>query len=71
MRREPSESGFQALAGAERIEPVREAQIHMHDFRVPIPVHLATRGAVHKKLAALWTVAQHETGRGGSRTHWV
>lgn len=69
MRTEPSESGFQALAGAERIGPVREAQIHMDDFRVPVPVHLAARRAVHEQFAALWTVAQHEAVHVGGRTH--
>jgi hypothetical protein len=60
MRTEPSESGFQALAGTERIGPVCEAQIHLDNLRVPIPVHLASRRAVHEQFAALWTVAQHE-----------
>jgi hypothetical protein len=55
----PSESCCQPLTGAKRIKPVREAQIDIDDFAVPIPIHLAARGAVHERSATFWTVAQH------------
>ena len=69
MRTQPSESGFQALAVSERIKPVREAQIHVDDFRVPSPVHLLARRAVQKRSAAFWTVAQHEADLVGKKIH--
>ena len=47
----------QALAEAERIKPVREAQIDVDDFKVSIPVALEAGGAVHERFAACWTVA--------------
>ena len=55
---EPLESFFQALAEAERIKPVCEAQIDVDDFKVPIPIPLEAGGAVHEPFAACWTVPQ-------------
>jgi hypothetical protein len=49
---------LQALAAAERIKPVREAQIDMDDFKVPIPIPLEAGRAVHERFAAYWTVAR-------------
>ena len=52
-----SESFLKALAAAERIKPVCEAQIDVDDFKVSIPVALKAGGAVHERFAACWTVA--------------
>ena len=69
IRTQPSESSLQALAGAKCIKPVRKAQIYMDGLRVPIPVHLAARRAVHEQFAAVWTVPKHEGSLVGGRIH--
>ena len=69
-----NESWFQARAGAERIKPVHETEVHKDHFRVSIPVQRDVRGVAHEQLAAFGTVlrlrffhlrvATHEHGSG-------
>ena len=64
----------QALAGAERIKPVREAQIDVDLFGLPIPVHFLARGVVREQFAASWTLRRRELRlvRARSRSHgWI
>ena len=71
---EVSESVSQALAGAEGIKPVREAQIDVDLFGLPIPVHFQARGVVHEQFAASGTLRQRELRlvRASSRSHgWI
>ena len=55
---EPSEAFLQALAEAELVKPVCEAQIDVDDFKVPLPVPFAAGDAVHHPFSAYRTVAR-------------
>ena len=68
-----SESVSQALAGAERIKPVREAQIDVDLFGLPLHVHFLARGVVREQFAASWTWRRElHLVRARSRSHgWI